>query len=189
MKRDENALEAGAGAGEGGTGAEAAAAVAGAVAAGAWETADRAMDALAEEIVEALIERRDGDVEAMARLVERAYAGLVAGDADAPLVDARVATGQLRAVTALLAVALRHRATDGAPADERDRAILDALPPAGSWLTLVELAEKTGMGREELAGRLPRLRAAGLAASRKAGRTTLHGRPDRIAVGRGRPSA
>lgn len=179
MKRDEDAV--GAGAGEGGTGAEAAAAVAAAVAAGAWEKADRAMDALAEEIVEALIERRDGDVEAMARLVERAYAGLVAGDAgaslaDAPLVDARIAAGQLRAVTALLAVALRHRAPDGTPSDERDRAILDVLPPAGSWLTLAELAEKTGMGREELAGRLPRLRAAGMAASRKAGRTTLHGR-------------
>lgn len=170
--------------GEAGTGGEAATLVAGAIEAGDWEKADRSMDVLVEEIVEALIEGRDRDIEAMARLTERAYAGLVAVGDGLPLVDERVAAGQLRAVTALLAVALRHRRAPGTdPADDRNRAVLAAFPHPGEWLTLGEVADRSGLPREEVADRLPRLRAAGLIASRKAGRVTLHGLLEQPAEG------
>lgn len=146
-----------------------------AVADGRWDDADVEIEILTEEVVSALVHGRHEVTAAVAPGVERLYSRLrVRADLDG---EGKVVTGQLRELTTLLSLALRHRrapAKESIVTDERYRPILIALFHAPRAMTGRDLAEQIGTAEETMARKLPFLRGVGLVAHRKAGRATLN---------------
>lgn len=136
-----------------------------------WPAAEVELELFAEEFVEALIERRDDDIRHAADRLETLYSRTLVGTRNAPEPKAMQTVGQLRGYAALLLAATRHRAPPSPEtvlSDETSRLLLDALQ--GGRASNRDLARRINRREETVARTLPKLRAAGLVASVKAGR-------------------
>src|SRR5262249_13048180 len=139
-----------------------------------WDSAKADLTVLSEQIVQALVDRRDQDVRNAYELVERAYSNIVTRfePRDAAW-DAKSVAAELRAFTRLLAVGLQYRTAPSLREmvlDEGYRPILDALRRATAGLAGHELAELLKARPETIARKLPTLRSAGLVRSQQAGK-------------------
>jgi hypothetical protein len=155
----------------------------------AWGLLGSLLDALAEAVIVALVERWDDAVAESYKAVEGALTGVIAFHKlhrslprrDQDPKGAEAAAGQLRAFTKLLSVALRHRSPPHAEemvADRTSGGILEALQEAGGKATadelLAKMAKKPGMERDAISRALPMLRAAGLTDAILAGVVPTH---------------
>ena len=155
----------------------------------AWGLLGSLLDALAEAVVVALVERWDDAVSESYTAVEGALTGVVADHELHRLrrnkddrENAEAAAAQLRAFTKLLSVALRHRSPPHAAemmADPTSRGILEALQQeakgkATADQLLAKMAKKSDMTWEAMSRALPMLRAAGLTDAVLAGVVPTH---------------
>src|SRR6266540_2852740 len=96
-----------------------------------WDSTKADLTVLSEQIVQALLDRRDQDVRKAYESVERAYSNIVTRfKLKDTVYDAQSAVAELRAFTRLLAVALQYRTVPSLQEKVLDttyRPILDAL--------------------------------------------------------------
>lgn len=145
---------------------------------GEWDSAKADLTALSEQIVHALIDRRDQDVRDAYESVERAYSALVTRRGLKDTVsDASSAAAELRAFTRLLSIALQYRKAPGlheTAFDSNYRPLLEAIRWAPNGLSGRELAAELNTRPETIARKLPILRSAGLVRSQQVGRATIN---------------
>jgi predicted transcriptional regulator len=143
-----------------------------------WHSVRADLSTLAEQIVQALIDRRDQDVSRAYQAVESAYSTLLTkSHLEDNVSDAKSVVGELRAYTRLLSLALQYRR---APAlretalDSNYRPLLEALLRAPHGMSGRELAERLNARPETIARKLPILRSANLVRSQQAGKATIN---------------
>jgi DNA-binding transcriptional ArsR family regulator len=143
-----------------------------------WHSVRADLSVLAEQIAQALIDRRDRDVSAAYEAVERAYSTLVTScHLEDNLSDTKSAVAELRAYTRLLNLALQYRSAPEVKdlvLDSKYRPLLEALLGAPHGLSGRELADRLKTQPETIARKLPTLRSANLVDSRQVGRATIN---------------
>lgn len=140
-----------------------------------WDQADTELDLLNEEIVEALIERRDDDIRMAAERVERLYSRLAVRLGNTSPPSQAMLCGRLKGLSGLLIVATRHRRAPTADAMLSDQTVRRILTRLGhDDYSTGDLARWIERREETVARKLPGLRAAGLVQSWKAGRLMVN---------------
>jgi DNA-binding transcriptional ArsR family regulator len=142
-----------------------------------WPSVKADLSVLCEQVVEALVERRDADVSQIYDAVERAYSALATRSNVESTVDSQLAAGELRALTRLLAVATQYQKpvpSVEVALENGNRLILEQLQMHAEGLSGRELAEALDFRPETIARKLPVLRDAGLVKTQQVGKANVN---------------
>lgn len=136
------------------------------------------LNALAEQLVVAMVDRDEATVAKAYEAVERSYSEIVAkhGLGEQAL-DALTTAAELRGLTRFLGAAVQYRAAPQASdviQQAAYRPLLDRLYVAPSGLESGKLAQVAGFAAATVARRLPYLRSVGLVRSQQVGKTMVN---------------
>jgi len=139
------------------------------------ERADGEMENLADMIVDALVFENRAVTAALYPAVDKLYTQHEIGNEGSDW--GRIVSGQLRALTTVLSIAVRRRrAADGTELarDPKYQPLLETLLEANAPRTNQDIAHRLGVAEETVARNIPTLRAAGLVTATKAWKRKLN---------------